>query len=220
MRPKSIPLEIIHSLANTYAEKFTSTEDELLHLISQQTHQSHGQQAQMLSGHVQGKILELISKIIRPLRILEIGTFTGYSAICLAKGLAEDGVLYTIELRKEDADRSRNNFIKAGMADKIISHAGNALEIIPTLNEVWDLVFIDADKPGYINYFNLVLPKLKKGGIILADNVLFHGEVLEKELKGKNAIAIHSFNEQVKACKEVEIVLLTVRDGLMLIRKK
>lgn len=218
--PKSIPLEIIHPLVNKYAEKFTSDEADVLHIISEQTQLSHGQYAQMLSGHVQGKFLELISKIICPRSILEIGTFTGYSAICLAKGLTEDGLLHTIELRKEDADLSRNNFIMAGLADKIISHTGNALEIIPTLDEEWDLVFIDADKPGYVDYFNLVLPKLKKGGIILADNVLFHGEVLNKELKGKNASAIHAFNEHVKKNKEVEIVLLTIRDGLMLIRKK
>ncbi|RTL59445.1 MAG: O-methyltransferase [Sphingobacteriales bacterium] len=213
-------MEIIHQLANEYAEKFTSPEDEILQLISNQTQESRSQHAHMLSGHVQGKFLELISKIIRPQRILEIGTFTGYSAICLAKGLAEDGVLHTVELRQEDADISRAYFIKSGLDDKIISHAGNALDIIPALKEEWDLVFLDADKPGYISYFNLVLPKLKKGGIILADNVLFHGEVLQEELKGKNAIAIHAFNEHVKNCEEVEIVLLTVRDGLMLIRKK
>lgn len=213
-------MEIIHQLANEYAEKFTSPEDEILQLISNQTQESRSQHAHMLSGHVQGKFLELISKIIRPQRILEIGTFTGYSAICLAKGLAEDGVLHTVELRQEDADISRAYFIKSGLGDKIISHAGNALDIIPALNEEWDLVFLDADKPGYISYFNLVLPKLKKGGIILADNVLFHGEVLQEELKGKNAIAIHAFNEHLKNCEEVEIVLLTVRDGLMLIRKK
>jgi caffeoyl-CoA O-methyltransferase len=213
-------LEIVHPQANAYAEKFSSPEEDVLHMISEETHQTHGQHAQMLSGHVQGKFLELLSKIIQPKRILEIGTFTGYSGICLAKGLSENGFLHTIEIRKEDAQLGRTNFIKAGVANKIISHTGNALEIIPTLDEEWDLVFIDADKPGYINYFNLVLPKLKKGGIILADNVLFHGEVLGEELKGKNAIAIHAFNEHVKRNKEVEIVLLTIRDGLMLIRKK
>lgn len=213
-------MEIVHQLANEYAEKFTSPEDEVLKLISNQTQEGRSQHAHMLSGHVQGKFLEIFSKIIRPQRILEIGTFTGYSAVCLAKGLAENGMLHTIELRPEDAQLSHNYFIKAGLADKIISHAGNALNIIPTLNEEWDLVFLDADKPGYISYFNLVLPKLKKGGIILADNVLFHAEVLQEELKGKNAIAIHAFNEHVKNCEEVEIVLLTVRDGLMLIRKK
>ena len=213
-------MEIVHPLANIYAEKFTSAEEDVLRLISEETHTTHAAHVNMLSGHVQGKFLECISKIIRPKRILEIGTFTGYSAVCLAKGLSEDGVLHTIELREEDAALSRNNFIKAGLGDKIISHAGNALNIIPLLNEEWDLVFIDADKPGYIDYFNLVLPKLKKGGIILADNVLFHGDVLNEEIKGKNAIAIHAFNEHVKNCKETEIVLLTVRDGLMLIRKK
>lgn len=220
MRSKIYPLEIIHPLANDYAEKFTSSEAEVLHLISEETNLNKSQQAHMLSGHVQGKFLEIISQIIQPRRILEIGTFTGYSAICLAKGLTEDGLLHTIELRPEDAQLSQQNFIRANLHNKIISHIGNALEIIPALAEAWDLVFIDADKTGYINYFNLVLPKLKKGGIILADNVLFHGEVLEDKLKGKNAVAIHAFNEHVKNCKEVEIVLLTVRDGLMLIRKK
>ncbi|MBI2729507.1 MAG: O-methyltransferase [Sphingobacteriales bacterium] len=213
-------MEIILPQVNAYAERFSSPEEEVLKLVSEQTHQSHQQHAQMLSGHVQGKFLELLSKIIQPKRILEIGTFTGYSAICLAKGLAENGLLHTIELREEDAPVSRQNFIAAGLGNKIISHTGDALDIIPALKEEWDLVFIDADKPGYINYFNLVLPKLKKGGIILADNVLFHGEVLNEELKGKNAIAIHAFNEHVKENAEVEIVLLTVRDGLMLIRKK
>jgi predicted O-methyltransferase YrrM len=220
LRSKINIVEIVHPLANEYAEKFTSPEAEVLQLISNQTNESRSQHAHMLSGHVQGKFLEIISQLIRPHRILEIGTFTGYSAICLAKGLSVDGRLHTIELREEDAALSRNNFIKAGLGDKIISHAGNALDIIPALEEEWDLVFIDADKPGYISYFNLVLPKLKKGGIILADNVLFHGEVLNEEIKGKNAIAIHAFNEHVKKCTEVEIVLLTVRDGLMLIRKK
>ncbi|HET9057258.1 MAG TPA: O-methyltransferase [Chitinophagaceae bacterium] len=213
-------MEIIHPLANLYAEKFTSAEDEIVKYISEQTHRLHQQHTHMLSGHVQGKFLELISKIAQPRRILEIGTFTGYSAVCLAKGLAQDGILHTIELRKEDAEQSRNNFIKAGFADKIISHTGNALDIIPTLAEEWDLVFIDADKPGYIEYFKLVLPRLKKGGIILADNVLFHGEVLQEKLKGKNALAIHAFNQYIKNIDEIEIVLLTVRDGLMLIRKK
>lgn len=220
MRGKIDIVEIVHQLANDYAEKFTSPEAEVLQLISTQTQESRSQHAHMLSGHVQGKFLEIISQLIHPQRILEIGTFTGYSAVCLAKGLAENGVLHTIELRQEDAQLSREYFIKAGLGEKIISHAGNALDIIPALPEEWDLVFIDADKPGYIDYFNLVLPKLKKGGIILADNVLFHGEVLTKEIKGKNAIAIHAFNEHVKHCKEVDVVLLTVRDGLMLIRKK
>jgi predicted O-methyltransferase YrrM len=217
---KLIFLEIIHPAANQYAELFTSPEAAILHQISEHTLQSHARQAHMLSGHVQGKFLEILSKMMRPQRILEIGTFTGYSAVCLAQGLAEGGVLHTIELREEDAALSQQHFVKAGLAEKIISHAGNALTIIPDLQEEWDLVFIDADKTGYIDYFNLVLPKLKRGGIILADNVLFHGEVLQEEIKGKNAIAIHHFNEHVKKCTEVEIVLLTIRDGLLLIRKK
>ena len=124
-------------------------------------------------GHVQGKFLEIISSILQPKKILEIGTFVGYSALCLAKGLTKDGKLHTIELRKPDSDISLENFRRSNMADKIILHTGNALDIIPTLQENWDLVFIDADKPNYINYYDLVLPKVRAGGLIIADNVLF-----------------------------------------------
>ena len=174
----------------------------------------------MLSGHVQGKFLEMISFLVRPSKILEIGTFMGYSALCLAKGLRSGGTLHTIELREADAAIASDNFRKAGMEDKIILHTGNALNIIPTLNESWDLVFIDADKINYAAYYMLVLPKMSPGGLIVADNVLFHGDVLEKEIKGKNGLAIHAFNRMVKEDDSVEKVLLTVRDGLLLIRKK
>ncbi len=174
----------------------------------------------MLSGHVQGKFLEIISCLLRPKKILEIGTFMGYSALCLAKGLQPGGVLHTIELRDTDAAIAVDNFRRAGMADKIILHTGNALDIIPALNESWDLVFIDADKINYAVYYKLVLPKTRSGGLIVADNVLFHGDVLEKEIKGKNGLAIHDFNRMVKEDESVEKVLLTVRDGLLLIRKK
>lgn len=174
----------------------------------------------MLSGHVQGKFLQFISEILRPQRILEIGTYTGYSAICLAKGLQPGGKLHTIEIREEDAKAARENFNEANVTDKIILHLGNALAIIPELTEEWDLVFIDADKTGYIQYYNLVLPRLRKGGIILADNVLFHGKVLEEKITGKSAKAIQSFNEYVSRDDSVEKVLLTIRDGLFMIIKK
>jgi len=174
----------------------------------------------MMSGHLQGQFLEIISKLIQPKRILEIGTMIGYSSICLAKGLAADGILHTIEMREQDAIIAKNNFIKAGLHEKIQLHVGNALEIIPQLQETWDLVFIDADKPGYMKYYELVKPRLRKGGLILADNVLFHGDVLADVLKGKNAKAIQAFNELVAADEEVEKVMLTLRDGLFLIRKK
>ena len=181
--------------------------------------QSHAQ-PHMMSGHLQGQFLEIISKLIRPKRILEIGTMVGYSSICLAKGLVEEGILHTIEMREQDAAIAKGNFIKAGLHEKIQVHVGDALEIIPKLNETWDLVFIDADKPGYIKYYELVKPRLRSGAVILADNVLFHGDVLQKEIKGKNAKAIHAFNEMLAADDEVEKIMLTLRDGLFLIRKK
>jgi len=211
-------MDLIHPLVQAYAEKFTSAEDPLLGKINQQT-QSHVQ-AHMLSGHVQGKLLELLSGLIKPRRILEIGSFTGYSALCLAKGLAPGGILHTIELREEDAAVARQNFNLSEAKDKIILHTGNALNIIPTLAEAWDMVFIDADKTGYIDYYKMIAPGLKKGAVILADNVLFHGEVLEQPLKGKNAKAIQAFNEYVQQDETMEKLLLTVRDGLMLIIKK
>ncbi len=211
-------IEIINSKAEEYAAKFTTPTDELLQEIENFTMQRP--HSNMLSGPIQGKLLEMISAMIKPKRILEVGTFMGYSALCLAKGLAPKGELHTLELRKEDAEISGNYFSKSLYHKQIILHIGNALDIIPTLNATWDLIFIDADKVNYINYYELTLPRLKQGGIILADNVLFHGEVLEENIKGKNAIAINAFNEHVNKDERTEQVILTVRDGLMLIRKK
>jgi caffeoyl-CoA O-methyltransferase len=212
-------LDIINSLAQSYSEKFSSGESELLHEISVHTN-AHHPNANMLSGHVQGRFLSLISSLLKPMRILEIGTFVGYSALCLAEGLQPGGELHTLEVREEDAATARENFRKASALDKIILHIGDALDIIPTLNETWDLVFIDADKPNYSNYYKLVLSQVRKGGLIIADNVLFHGEVLEEKIKGKNPIAIHEFNEMIKKDDTVEKIMLTLRDGLFLIRKK
>ncbi len=174
----------------------------------------------MLSGALQGKLLEMISLITQPRYILEIGTFVGYSSLCLAKGLKPDGELHTLELHEETAAIARANFKKSKTDDKIILHTGNALEIIPKLDKPWDLIFIDADKTGYSDYYRLLLPGLKSGALILADNVLFHGQVLEKKLKGKSAEAIQAFNEMVLRDKQVDKVMITVRDGLLLIRKK
>jgi caffeoyl-CoA O-methyltransferase len=212
-------MELISHKAEIYAKANTSPLDEVLNEIEAYTLTNHPQ-AQMLSGHVQGKVLELISSMIRPDRILEIGTFTGFSGLCLAKGLKPDGKLHTLELRDEDANTARNYFNKAGSEHKIELHVGDALEIIPTLNEEWDLVFIDADKVNYINYYELTLPSVKKGGWLLADNVLFHGEVLEENVTGKNAKAIQAFNEHVKNDDRVQQAMLTIRDGLLLIQKK
>lgn len=212
-------MELINTLAQSYAERFSSAEEAALQQVSEETYRQHPH-AHMLSGHLQGKFLEMISRIAKPLKILEVGTFTGYSAICLAEGLQPGGELHTIELREDDAATAKENFNKAGVSEKIRLHVGNALEIIPTLNHEWDIVFIDADKVNYINYYQAILPKVKKGGLMLADNVLFHGQVLEEEITTKNAKAIHAFNEFVLQDGSVEKVMLTLRDGLSLILKK
>lgn len=212
-------MDIVNPLAQAYAERFTSPAPGLLQEIADFTYTQHPH-AHMLSGHLQGRFLEMISRMQRPRRILEIGTFMGYSALCLAAGLTDDGVLHTIELRDEEADVAQEYFRRANMLERIILHRGNALEVIPALREAWDLVFIDADKVNYTEYYKLVLPRLVKGGLIIADNVLFHGQVLETEVTGKSAKAIHAFNEWVEKDQSVEKVMLTVRDGLFIIRKK
>ena len=212
-------MELIHPLAQAYAERFSTPEDAALNQVATNTRQTHPKW-HMLSGHLQGGFLQMISEIMQPRYILEIGTFTGYSAICLSRGLHPEGRVHTIELRKEDAEQAKKNFNLAGVEDRIILHEGNALDIIPELDYPWDLVFIDADKPGYIEYYQLVIKRLRKGGIILADNVFFHGQVLEPEVTGKSAKAIQAFNEFVAQDQAVNKVLLTIRDGLLMILKK
>ena len=212
-------MELVNHKAEQYAKLNTSALDEVLQEIETYTNANHPH-AQMLSGHVQGKLLEMISRMIKPHRILEIGTFTGFSALCLAKGLQPDGKLITLELRTDDAETARAYFIKAEVENKIELLVGDALQIIPTLAQTWDLVFIDADKVNYTAYYELTLPLVKKGGWILADNVLFHGEVLEENVSGKNAKAILAFNEHVKNDDRVQQTMLTIRDGLLLIQKK
>jgi len=210
-------MELVNHIAEAYAQKNTSQLDTVLQEIEVYTMANHPQ-AHMLSGHVQGMVLQMLSGMLQPERILEIGTFTGFSALCLAKGLRPGGQLHTIELREDDAKTAAGYFKKAG-AENITLHIGDALQIIPALNEKWDLIFIDADKVNYINYYELTLPLLKKGGYIIADNVLFHGQVLEKEITGKNAKAIHTFNEHVGKDERTTQVMLTVRDGLLIIKK-
>lgn len=211
--------ELVNPLSEVYAASFSSAEDELLQRVHAFTRQHHPH-AHMLSGQVQGQLLSLISQLMQPLRILEVGTFTGYSALCLAQGLQKDGKLVTIELREEDATIAKQYFSESCYREQLILKVGNAKEIIPTLHETWDLVFIDADKTGYIDYYGLILPNLRPNGLIIADNVLFHGQVLEPEITGKNAKAIHAFNQHIRQDERVQQVLLTVRDGLSLIRKK
>lgn len=209
---------LINILAEQYAENFSSKEDPIAYAAAEATLQTHPH-AHLQSSHLQGKLLEMISCLLSPASILEIGTFTGFSALCLAKGLQPNGQLHTIELREEDALTAQKNFYQSSVKEKIQLHIGDAHVIIPTLAQSWDIVFIDADKTGYIDYYELILPLVKPNGLIIADNVLFHGDVLEDTIKGKSAKAIHAFNEHIKNDTRVEQVLLTVRDGLLLIRK-
>jgi predicted O-methyltransferase YrrM len=211
-------MELINSSAQQYSERYTSPEDALLKEIADFTYQHHAH-SNMLSGHLQGKLLEMISCMIRPKRILEVGTFVGYSALCLAKGLTDDGLLHTLELREEDAKRAQSYFDRSFFKRKIILHIGDALKTIGELNETWDLVFIDADKENYTNYFDRIFSQVRPGCFILADYVLFHGQVLETEIIGKNAIAIQQFNDHVMKRTGIEKLMLPVRDGVYVIRK-
>jgi caffeoyl-CoA O-methyltransferase len=211
-------MDIINPQIQSYAEQHTAPENELLKKVSEYTQQHHPEH-HMLSGHLQGKLLQAISCMIRPKRILEIGTFTGYSALCLAEGLTEDGELHTIELREADAAIARGFFNESAHSRRIILHTGNALKLVPEINETWDLVFIDADKVSYIEYFDLVLPKVRQNGVILADNIFFHGQVIAESAKNKNVKAIRAFNEYIRNRSDIDKVIITLRDGLYLIRK-
>lgn len=212
-------MDLVHPLAEQYAAAMSTPPDDLLQQIHAGTMATHPH-AHMLSSMVQGKLLELFSRMVQPRYILEIGTFTGFSALCLAKGLQPGGMLHTIELRAEDAQASAKNIGRSALQNQIHLHTGNALDIIPELPYTWDLVFIDADKTGYMAYYDMLVPRLNKGGWMIADNVLFHGQVLDDEIKGKNAKAIDAFNRHVAADERTEQVMLTVRDGLLLIKKK
>jgi predicted O-methyltransferase YrrM len=211
-------LEPINEAITAYAMQYSSPEPEVLQEIAAGTIAEHPHY-HMLSGHLQGRFLSMISKLVKPEYILEIGSFTGYSALCLAEGLCPTGQLHTIEIRPDEVITARRNFNRSPLSGQLFLHEGEAATIIPTLPFTWDLVFIDADKSGYINYYELVLPRLRKGGLIIADNVLFHGEVLNLPPKGKNARAIQAFNEYVKQDQRVEQVLVTLRDGLLLVQK-
>lgn len=210
-------MEFIDKHLLGYTEQHTTNENDLLKQINRDTH-AHVLRPRMLSGHLQGRILSMISHMIKPDRILEIGTYTGYSALCLAEGLSEHGKLITIDINEELEQRVRNYFSNAPLASKIDYKTGDALIIIPELPEVFDLVFIDADKENYGRYFDLVIDKVRPGGIILADNVLWSGKVIEPK-PDKDTMAILTFNKKVHDDPRVENVLLPVRDGIMMIRK-
>lgn len=202
-----------------YAEDHTSAETEVLKKLNRET-QLKVELPVMISGHLQGAFLSMISCMIQPKRILEIGTFTGYSAICLAKGLDEYGILHTVDINEELEDMAFRYFVESGLENKIKQHIGKAAEIIPNLEEQFDLVFIDADKQNYGLYFDLVFDKIPLGGYILVDNVLYDGEVVNSfELQSKNAKAMHAFNEKITKDNRVEQVLLPIRDGIMIIKK-
>jgi predicted O-methyltransferase YrrM len=202
-----------------YILEHSTPEDPVLEDLYRQTH-IRFVNPNMVSGYVQGKFLEFISMMIEPENILEIGTFTGYSAICLSRGLKEGGKVITIELNDELASFAGEYFVKAGAAEKILPMTGNAIEIIPKLNLTFDLVFIDGDKREYTDYFRLVIDKVKPGGFVLADNVLWGGKVIDNETKDPQTLGIISFNEMIGKETCLEKLLLPMRDGLMLMRKK
>lgn len=202
-----------------YAEKHTENEPKILQELRKETWQKV-LAPRMLSGHLQGRLLAMISKIVRPKTILEIGTYTGYATLCLAEGLMEKGTIHTIDCNEELIDIQRKYFKKAGIGKKIIQHTGDALVIIPQVEQNFDLVFIDADKTNYSNYFDLIINKLNVNGIVLSDNVLWSGKVLQEP--DKNDIetkAIVAYNCKLKEDKRVETLLLPIRDGISILRK-
>ena len=210
---------MIEQEIENYIEEFTSPENKLMKNINRQTHLKT-YYPNMLSGHVQGKFLEMISRMIKPERILEIGTFTGYSAIALASGLSKNGKIITIDINEELEDLINSFFKESEYSDKIELLMGDAMEIIPKLEDEFDLVFIDADKEQYVDYYELAINKVKPGGYLLADNVLWGGKVLEDDSKSDNETrGIKNFNQHVKEDSRVEQVMLSIRDGLLLIRK-
>jgi predicted O-methyltransferase YrrM len=201
-----------------YAEEHTTTESDLLYRLYRETNLKT-MYPRMLSGHLQGQFLKMISSFIQPEAILEIGTFTGYATINLAMGLKNEGKIHTIDSNAESVEIGKQYFAEAGLDDKIISHIGNALQVIPLLDTKFDLIFIDADKENYLNYYHLVFDKLKAGGVILADNAFWDGKVLEAATADREALGIKEFNDFVQSDERVENVLIPIRDGLMMVRK-
>jgi predicted O-methyltransferase YrrM len=208
----------MESILEQYIKGHSTPCDPLLEELYRETH-IRFINPNMVSGHLQGLLLELISKMIRPESILEIGTFTGYSAICLARGLKEGGKLFTLELNDELESFSRGYFERAGLSEMIVQINGRAQDIIPGLDSMFDLVFIDGDKREYCDYFRLVKDKIRKGGFIIADNVLWGGKALEKETKDQQTRGIIEFNDMIMSEPGIENMILPFRDGLMIIRK-
>ncbi|MBD3891734.1 O-methyltransferase [Olleya marilimosa] len=202
-----------------YVVAHSQDEPELLQQLTRETYQKILQPI-MLSGPYQGRVLSMISKLIRPKSILELGTFTGYATLCLAEGLHPEGEIHTIDVNEELEDFQRKYFDKSGYGTQIHQHLGSAIDILPTLDKTFDLVFIDADKPNYVNYFHLIIDKLNPGGIILSDNVLWHGKVIEPvDAKDVSTNVVLEFNTLLKEDPRIETVLLPIRDGLTISRK-
>ncbi len=204
-----------------YAASHTEPESDLLHALNRETN-LNVLQPRMLSGHIQGRFLSMVSKLMRPKYILEIGTYTGYSALCMAEGLQHGGSLHTIDNNDELNDIATRYFGKSAYASQITKHTGQALEIIPTLNHLWDLVFIDADKTNYLKYYGMVIDNVRPGGLILTDNVLWSGKVLSPQVpdNDKDTTAIQKFNETLFNDPRVEKILLPIRDGIFCTIKK
>jgi len=203
-----------------YVLAHSQTEPKILKELNRETWQTV-LNPRMLSGEFQGRLLSMISKLVQPQNILEIGTYTGYSALCMAEGMLADGTLHTIDRNEELYDLQRKYFDQSNYGSQIKQHIGNALEIIPTINKKFDLVFVDADKSNYSNYFNLIIDKMNKGGVILSDNVLWSGKVVEKlNPKDIDTAALLAYNKLMNEYKRIETVLLPIRDGLTLSRVK
>ena len=213
-------MEFIDEKLSKYAEKHTTPENELIKSLNRDTH-ANVLAPRMLSGHLQGRLLSLFSKMIQPKAILEIGTYTGYAALCLAEGLTKDGILHTIDINEELETRIQKYFNQSTYKNQIKLHIGNALEIIPTIKQKFDLVFIDADKENYSKYYDLLIDQMPSGGIIMADNVLWSGKVINQEAinTDNDTRELDHFNAKVQSDPRVENILIPVRDGIMVARK-
>lgn len=211
-------MEFLPEGLQKYVEDHSEPESDLLQQINRETH-LHVLKPRMLSGHLQGRVLSMLSHMIRPKNILEIGTYTGYAALCMAEGMQPDGKLITIDNNEELSVRTKKYFEQSAFANQIEMKVGNALEVIPSLSEHWDLVFIDADKENYGNYFDLVIDQVNPGGFIIADNVLWSGKVFDESKNDDATQSIRAFNQKMHTDPSVQNVLFPVRDGLMILRK-
>ncbi|MDE0472458.1 MAG: O-methyltransferase [Ekhidna sp.] len=211
-------MEFLPEHLQRYVEDHSDPESDLLQRINRETH-LYVLKPRMLSGHLQGRVLSMLSQMTRPRQILEIGTYTGYATLCLAEGLAEGGKIITIDNNEGLSHRTKAYFGESNFRDRIEMKVGNAMEIIPQLDTPWDLVFIDADKENYLNYFNLVIDQVNSGGFLIADNVLWSGKVSDTSENDDTTESIRDFNQKVNADSRVQNVLFPVRDGLMVIRK-